>query len=140
MSLLEIIRGWIRGKPVATSRDRAFGDRGEDEAVRFLKKQGYRIVERNVELGIGEIDIVATEGDVLCFIEVKTRRSGTGARRPGSNLTESKKRKLERAVRRYVNRKKLHALPRRFDFVAVTLPEDTPPQITLTRAAWEANR
>ncbi len=140
MNPIAWLRDRLSGKPVAKSRDRALGDRGEDEAVRFPKKQGYRIVERNVELGVGEIDIVATEGKVLCFIEVKTRRTVGGARRPGSNLTESKKRKIERAARRYVNRKKPHALPRRFDFVAVVLPEATPPQITLTRAAWDATR
>ena len=48
---------------------------GEDLAVNFLKKQGYKILARNFHSRWGEIDIVAQEGATLCFVEVKSRYS-----------------------------------------------------------------
>ena len=54
---------------------KATGRSGEDVAVQFLEKQGYTILERNFRLRIGEVDIIARDGDCLVFIEVKTRRS-----------------------------------------------------------------
>lgn len=48
---------------------------GEDLAVKFLKKNGYKILQRNFRSKLGEIDIVAQEKDVLVFVEVKTRWS-----------------------------------------------------------------
>jgi len=53
----------------------AAGRRGEDEAVAFLKRNGYRVVGRNVRLACGELDIVARHGRALVFIEVKSRSS-----------------------------------------------------------------
>lgn len=52
------------------------GQSGEKLAVEFLKKQGFKIIETNFKSKFGEIDIVAREGDVLVFVEVKTRSSG----------------------------------------------------------------
>lgn len=48
---------------------------GEDKACEYLKKLGFKIIERNFRKGYGEIDIVALDKDVLTFIEVKTRTS-----------------------------------------------------------------
>ena len=48
---------------------------GEEAAADFLKQHGYVIIERNFSNYLGEIDIIATDGDVLCFVEVKTRNS-----------------------------------------------------------------
>ncbi len=56
-------------------RNQNVGRQGEEEAVRFLHSQGYKIVERNFKKPQGDIDIVALDGDVLVFIEVKTRYS-----------------------------------------------------------------
>src|SRR5690606_17201325 len=52
---------------------RLLGDRGERAAIRFLKKQGFRILERQHRNVFGEIDIVALDGQHVVFIEVKTR-------------------------------------------------------------------
>ncbi|MDE3078320.1 MAG: YraN family protein, partial [Chloroflexota bacterium] len=55
------------------------GNSGEDRAAAFLKKRGYRIVERNWRHALGEIDLVAADRDVLVFVEVRTRASGLQA-------------------------------------------------------------
>lgn len=49
------------------------GKEGEDEAVEFLVKKGYAILERNYRFQKGEVDIIAEKGDVVCAVEVKTR-------------------------------------------------------------------
>lgn len=49
--------------------------KGEDAAVEFLQKKGYRIIDRNFRRGYGEIDIIALKDRVLVFIEVKSRTS-----------------------------------------------------------------
>jgi uncharacterized protein (TIGR00252 family) len=49
------------------------GKRGEDLAVSYLQKHGFRIIERNFKVRYGEIDIVSVVGDILVFVEVKTR-------------------------------------------------------------------
>ena len=51
------------------------GGRGEKIAASFLRRQGYRIIEKNYRTRLGEIDIVAREDEDLVFVEVKTRRS-----------------------------------------------------------------
>lgn len=51
------------------------GKRGEDIAVEFLKKQGFKIIDRNFRIRGGEIDIIAIDQDTLTFVEVKTRSS-----------------------------------------------------------------
>ena len=53
-----------------------FGKEGEKAAVKFLKKQGYRIIEKNYRNKSGEIDIVAEQDQVLVFVEVKSRADG----------------------------------------------------------------
>ena len=53
------------------------GDRGEDYTAAYLKKNGYKILSRNYRKSYGEIDIIASKGKTICFVEVKTRHSGT---------------------------------------------------------------
>lgn len=54
---------------------KAIGDKGEDYAVKYLKKHGYRIIERNYLKRYGEIDIIAENKEYLVFVEVKTRNT-----------------------------------------------------------------
>ena len=57
----------------AQPHTRGRGRAGEDAACRFLAASGYAILERNVTTDAGEIDVVALDGDTLCFVEVKAR-------------------------------------------------------------------
>ena len=54
---------------------RLFGQEGEAEAERYLRQKGYRIVARNLRSSLGELDLVADDGGVLVFVEVKSRRT-----------------------------------------------------------------
>ena len=117
------------------------GKRGEELALEFLKKQGYRIVSMNsiIRLGrsptghslTGEIDIIAYDGCLLCFIEVKTRRSDDFAP-PEQAVDRRKQRRLARAARRYRQLLGLMGEPYRFDVVAVVL-RNTGAEIRLER-------
>lgn len=74
-----------------------FGKIGEDFAVSFLQDKGYKIVTRNFRSRFGEIDVVATKGDALIFIEVKTRWSNKfGA--PEEAVTPQKLNKIARTA------------------------------------------
>lgn len=99
--------------------DRAeLGRWGEDVAARELKRRKYKIVDRNVRLGRGELDIVATHHDETVFVEVKTRRAQTfgGAR---AALTYTKARQLERLIQTYLRQHADRAGAYRVDVVAI---------------------
>lgn len=83
----------FRSRPDTAAR----GREGEEAAVRWLRRQGYRVVERNARTRVGEIDCVARDGGVLCFVEIKARSS----RRYGPAVAAvgaAKQRRLVRAA------------------------------------------
>ena len=94
------LRGWI---PASDGADKPLGQRGEDAAARYLKRQGYRILERNRVLGRNEIDIIALEGDTIAFVEVRTRKSKSGVL-PEDTVGPAKQRQIRRAAKRYIDR------------------------------------
>ena len=95
------------------------GRRGEDLAHRYLRKRGYHVVARNWRppSGPGELDIVAWQGNILVFVEVKTRSSAAWSA-PERNVDEEKTRALQRAARAYLRR--CEAPHARFDVIGVT--------------------
>jgi putative endonuclease len=107
-------------KVLIKDKRRQLGDRGEDLAAAALKKQGYKILERNYRAPLGEIDLIAKHKGVLVFIEVKTRKSeryGT----PAEAVHPAKQAKLRRLADYYLKQQRLGDVPVRFDVVAITL-------------------
>lgn len=101
---------------------RKIGNIGEDVAEKFLRQQGYVIVEKNFYYRHGEIDIVAMEGKTLVFIEVKSRRSERFGS-PEESVTPKKQELLRRTAEGYVASKNLTNIECRFDVVAVMMKE-----------------
>ena len=118
------------------------GKLGEQYAAAYIEQLGYRLVAANVTLPVGrnlrgatvnaEIDLIAYDGDTLCFIEVKTRASDWFAP-PQANVDLRKRRQLARAARAYRTLFELDDDPYRFDVVTVLLSDVTSPRVDLLR-------
>ena len=94
------------------------GRRGERAAEKYLRRNGYRIVKRNFRAAGAEIDLVAMDGDVLVFVEVKTRRS-RDAGAPEEAVDERKQKQIRRAAELFAMRYREDEIEMRFDIVAV---------------------
>ena len=113
------------------------GSRAEDLAVEFLRRQGYKILERNFKLKLGEIDIVAEDQDTLCFVEVRAKAKG-GMVSPLESITPTKQRKLSRLALMYLqNRYQSLDVRSRFDVVAVVFDEQGKEMIEILKNAFE---
>ena len=109
------------------------GHKGEDLAAAYLQQLGYRLVAANFVVPVGrnrnaavisvEIDLVAYDGPVLCFIEVKTRSSDWFAA-PTANVDLRKQRQVTRAARAYRRMFALEEESYRFDVVSIVLPSN----------------
>ena len=125
------------------------GRRGEGLAIAHLERLGYRIVAANFIVPIGrnardalvnaEIDAVAYDGPMLCFIEVKTRASDEFAA-PQANVDLRKRRQIARAARGYRRMLGLTGSSYRYDVVTVVLPsgkqKSAEPRIELLKSFW----
>jgi putative endonuclease len=115
--------------------NRLLGSRGEQEAARYLRRQGLRILRRGYRTDQGEIDLVARDGDVTVFVEVKARRRGV----PAEAVTPEKQRRLTLAGLHFLKKHNLLDHRSRFDVVAIVWPEEgRRPQIEHIRDAFEA--
>lgn len=116
--------------------NRLLGDRGERVAAKFLKRKGYRILARQSRSRIGEIDLIAQDGEVIVFVEVKTR-SSANAGHPAEAITFTKRKQLTRAALAWLKRRRLFEHHSRFDVIAITW-EDREPVIEHFQNAFEA--
>ena len=112
------------------------GKQGEELAIRFLKKSGYRILEKNYVCKLGEIDIIAKEKDTLAFIEVKTRTS-TLFGPPELSVTPFKQMQLSKAALYFLKEKRLDDVKARFDVVSILLDHQGE-KIELIRDAFDS--
>lgn len=96
------------------------GKIGEDLAVDFLKKSGYKIIERNFRCELGEIDIIAVDKNILAFVEVRTKNSSSFCT-PQETVTFSKQKKLQKLSLYYLTKKQIKNRDCRFDVVAIDL-------------------
>jgi putative endonuclease len=113
------------------------GKKGEDLALRFLKKRGYRIIEQNYVCKMGEMDIIAKEKDTLVFIEVKTRTSMDFGP-PQLAVTQFKQRQMSKVALCFLKEKNLEDVKARFDVVAILLTPKRE-EIELIRDAFDLN-
>jgi putative endonuclease len=97
---------------------RHFGDLGERLAVQHLLAKGYRIRELNFRVRAGEIDIVAEQGDLLAFVEVRCKR-GDAMGTAIESLTAAKKRRLVALADAYDQARDGLPQQRRIDLIAV---------------------
>ncbi len=114
----------------------SLGRQGEDLAVRALKKKDYRILAIRERSRLGEIDIVARDGKVLVFVEVKTRR-GHRFGTPLEAVDHRKQKKLTRLALAYAVRRGWSESPIRFDVVGVEFLPDQRPRVRIYRNAFD---
>ena len=98
---------------------REVGDRAEAFARDLLEREGYRIAETNVRTPMWELDIVAWEGEVLCFVEVRsTATLDQGG--PFATVTHDKQRRITRAAKAYLMmHEEIRDVEVRFDVVGI---------------------
>lgn len=118
---------------------RRLGPAGEQAAARYLQQLGYRIVARGHRQPLGEIDLIALDGDCLVFVEVKTWSSGDDGD-PSLAVDRRKQEKLSRAALVYLKRRGLLEQHCRFDVVSIVWPagQRSAPTIRHFPSAFEA--
>jgi len=115
--MLKFLRRLL-GRPQAADGEDA-GLWGEEQAAEFLKRRGFRILGRRVRVDRrDEIDIIARDGSIAVFVEVKTRRTERFGR-PASAIGPGKRRSLSRAAVRYLKKAGWPSAVIRFDVVEV---------------------
>lgn len=122
------------------------GRAGEQAAEAFLKKHGYRILDRNVTYRQGEVDLVAQEKatGTLCFVEVRSRAAPAGDRlpvQPEETVTLRKRRRIISATRKFLADRRVMDVTVRFDVIAIRFDGDDRrrPDIRHYPAAFDAN-
>jgi len=115
----------------------ALGRAAEGRAAAYLAHAGFRVLERNVRLGHGEIDLVCRDGDVVVFVEVKCRHATWGDS-PAAAVSWHKQRRLTRLAQHYLKWRRLEGVRCRFDVIAVTLDAAGHGDIAHVRGAFDA--
>ena len=100
------------------SEKRKIGNLGEQEVVTYLKTKGYKILARNFLKPYGEVDIIAMKDDIVCFIEVKTRKN-TRYGTPREAVNYYKQQRIIKASQAYMIENKLTDYLMRFDVAEV---------------------
>lgn len=123
--------------PDGSSRGRAWlGDYGERVAEHFLIARGCRILARNFRgPRRGEVDLIARDGKLLLFVEVKTRHADTKIR-PLDAVDKSKQALIERGANAWLKRLGTRNLPWRFDVIEVLVEEGEKPKVNHVRDAF----
>ena len=144
--ILSVTKQDIRPSVRATSE---IGQRGEYLAADFLESLGYRLVLSNFKIPIGrnrrgaaitgEIDIVAIDGDTLCFVEVKTKTSDDFAA-PIASVNLRKQRQITRTAKVYRRVFGLQQMPKRYDAVSIVLRPTGEPEIELAKGFWTESK
>ncbi len=144
--ILSIIQ---KDKRPAGESTTGLGQRGESIAAKFLIRSGYRIVMTNFKVPVGrnrkgvqvsgEIDIIALDGETLCFIEVKTRRSDEYT--PVITAVDARKqRQIIRTAKIYRRIFGIRDIEHRYDVVTVLMPKHARHQVELSKGFWSESK
>ena len=117
------------------NKHQKFGKKSESVAAAQLEKNGYKILEHNYRTKLGEIDIIAKEGDTIVFVEVKARRSD-GFGNPKSAITPKKQQKISMTALYYLKATKQSNAKARFDVVTIRSGKENP-DIEIIKNAFE---
>jgi len=112
------------------------GKRGEDLALLYLKRHGYKIIGRNYKTKVGEIDIIGTDKDVISFIEVRSINSATSVS-PEYTINKKKQNQITKTALSYIKSNALENKDCRFDVVCVEGARNSLPNIKLIKDAFE---
>ena len=116
------------------------GTEGEKLAAKFLKRKGYRIIQRNYKCKLGEIDIIAEHDGTIIFVEVKTRQTQEFGS-PQSSVTATKRGQISKVALFYIRAKRLVDQSCRFDVIGITFPPGSrKPEIEHIENAFQLNR
>ncbi len=96
----------------------SIGVLGEEAAALALRKKGYKIIERNYRSKMGEIDIIAKDGQYTCFVEVRLRKNNSFGS-PADSINEGKRQRIIRTAQLYAIEKGIFDTPMRFDVVLI---------------------
>lgn len=119
------------------SLNKAIGNYGENLAEEYIKAMGYIVLNRNFRCKIGEIDLIAKDGDFIVFIEVKSRY-GNLYGSPCESITYYKKVKIFNTAQVYILKNKLNKYKFRFDVIEVFLnKENNSTNINLIKDAFQ---
>ncbi len=132
--LLSRLVSFLSRRPPRMRGLRGVGQEWERVAEKHLREAGYKIRARNFRTRVGEIDFVAQDGEVLCFVEVKGRH-GTGFGTPEEAVNAEKQRRIFRAAQAYLQRERLENATCRFDVVSI-LQDESVSSVRIVRDAF----
>jgi len=122
---------------MAEDHRQSLGKLGENLACAALQERGYAIIATRYRTKVGEIDIVARDGDTTVFVEVKAR-AGDEFGGAAAAVTSWKQRKVALMAMDYLGRRRLENQPCRFDVVTVDVFDGRPPRIEIYQNAFDS--
>ncbi len=117
-------------------RTLGIGKKGESLAHSFLKRQGYRIIEKNFKTRLGELDIIADDNGCISFIEVRSR-SDAKFGLAGESIDRRKQNRISKTALAYIKARQLEDKECRFDIVCIDGIDSAFPKISLIKNAFE---
>ena len=113
----------------------ALGRRGEDLAAQLLLREGYRLIDRNYRIRQGEIDLIAEDGEILCFVEVRSKKDVTRGH-PLETIDRRKRGRILRAAEHYLATRRTDCDEHvRFDVISIVYEPDL--EILLIQDAFD---
>ena len=100
------------------------GQKGEELAAKIMREKGFRVVDMNWKFGHLEMDVIAVSKKEIAFVEVKTRTTSFGGKRPEEYVDDLKKRRMAAAANAYIKFHKIELTPR-FDIIGITMDATT---------------